>query len=459
MARVVSGALVAFLILTACVGEARRPPPDFTVPTTAPAPAVGRPAAMSTTTTTTTIPATITTVAAPTTTTLPREPVRVLEAGPNVPVLVGGLLPFSGDAGALGAAQADAIQLAADTFGEIAGHDVLLAPFEDSRCSVDGGRAASRAIAATGALVGSSPIVGIIGPGCDAAAIEAVPLLVGEGFALVSPSVGDADFTVGLDGSPGSLWLPGLFTLDEFAYAEAVTAARFVVRELDASRPAVLTLADDEASELSGRFFVETLEDLGVTAVAEIVAEEDDFDDELEDLLDEEPDVVFIAIGSEEAGTAIRSMADVEEYDEVARVVLGDALLDDDVDLDDADGVFFVMADSWAEGRDVTGVSYRDVRAEYERLYGREPSLDAARAYDATMLLLTAVAAAAEDREGTLVIDRQAVVDALFDADQPGFSGRLRCGEFGDCLEVRVRVLESTGDLSGTLANEVWVDD
>jgi ABC-type branched-subunit amino acid transport system substrate-binding protein len=469
MARIASGVLVALLGLTGCVGEARQPPAELSMPAAPPESVAREPltTVIATTSVTTAVPAESRTRAVPATTStistsipIPApQTATLLEAATGVPVLVAGVLPLSGDSRSRGSAQADAIQLAIEAFGTIADHDVELARVEDSRCSVDGGRAASRAIVALGATIESSPVVGVIGPGCDAAAIEAVPLLVGQGFAVVSPSVREDDFTADAFGLPGALWAPGLFTLEPSDHAEAVAAARFAVLEREASAPVVIRLADDEHGEISARLFTETLTTFAVSPVAEIVVAPDGVPGQLAHLADLSPDALFVAIGSSEAGVVLEALSGIEGLDDADRIVLGDALLTDVAHLDVALGAYVVMADGWAGGQDVTGTTYGDVRSEYERRFGREPTLDAVRAYDATMLLLSAVARVAEDRDGTLVIDRRRIVEALFDADQPGFSGRLVCGRNGNCLQVRVRVFQHTGDLPGTLANEVWIDD
>ncbi|HSG80413.1 MAG TPA: ABC transporter substrate-binding protein [Acidimicrobiia bacterium] len=464
MARPAAVALVAFVVITACGGEARTPPADLGArpAPVAPGPTTSAPDVDSSTTTVTSqpsMPGTTATTADATTPTTLAGPLTILEAGPGVPLLLSGLVPLSGSSARRGAAQADALQLAVETFGDIAGHGIGVATLHDTHCSIDGGRAASRAVVAAGAVIGGSPVVGVIGPGCDATAIEAVPMLIDHGFALVSPSLGEDDFMVDESGDAGPLWARGLFTLATADHAESVTAARFLVRERGSRRPVVVRIEGDEHGEVAARVFGDALSWSGVRAAADVAVSRTAPGPGLAMLVDVSPDALFLAIGGSDAGAVLEALAEMEELEDVDRIVLGDALLTDVAELEAAEGVYFVMADDRAGGQDVTGTTYADIRADYERRFGREPTSEAIRAYDATMLLLSAVARVAEDRDGTLVIDRRRIVDALFDADQPGFSGRLVCGRHGNCLQVRVRVLEHTGDLPGTLGNEVWIDD
>jgi branched-chain amino acid transport system substrate-binding protein len=85
---------------------------------------------------------------------------------------------------------------------------------------------------------------------------------------------------------------------------------------------------------------------------------------------------------------------------------------------------------------DATDEAYVEFLAKWEEIIGGvPPSGFHAHAYDATNLLLNAIEAVAVDSgDGTLVIGRQALRDAL-DAVEGyvGLTGTLACGETGDC--------------------------
>src|SRR5690606_27450774 len=84
----------------------------------------------------------------------------------------------------------------------------------------------------------------------------------------------------------------------------------------------------------------------------------------------------------------------------------------------------------------------------YEADYGTAPTAPFhAHAYDATNMLLDAIAAVAQqDADGNLLIGRQALRDALYATSGfEGITGTLTCNEFGDCADPRISVSEVQG--------------
>ena len=450
-------ALVAALAvaLAGCVNDARRPSTSTaaSVPATAPASATTRPVATTTTTTEPPTPVVVT----PTTTTSAVDlgPITLLEAGPGQPLLVGGMFPFFGPAGDSGAAQADAVQLAVERFGDIAGHDVLLAPFEDSRCTVDGGRSAARSIVSAGPAIAGGPVVGILGPACDAAYIEGVPLLVEAGFTVVSPTVADPSFTSDLQGEAGSLHVDGFFTVAPNEVRLGAAAARFAASHLGVTRPAVVVMQDRTGL---GDLFAKSMSQAGspVVGTAVLPADLGGVRGLLRALIDLEPDVVFIALDPDDASTVLGVLRGIPALADAVRLVPGPPSDSVGDAADEVVATYYVANDEEPGGRDATGSRYRDVYEAYERAFGRPPTFEAMRAYDATMLLLTAVSEVAEDRSGTLVIDRRALVAAMGDVGVRSFFGWLACDPFGDCLEGRVNAFAEAASLGETLADVVW---
>ncbi len=81
----------------------------------------------------------------------------------------------------------------------------------------------------------------------------------------------------------------------------------------------------------------------------------------------------------------------------------------------------------------------------YQEAYGTAPTAPFhAHAYDATMMLLDAVEAVAQqDADGNLLIGRQALRDALYaTSGYEGITGTLTCNEFGDCADPKISVSE-----------------
>ena len=79
----------------------------------------------------------------------------------------------------------------------------------------------------------------------------------------------------------------------------------------------------------------------------------------------------------------------------------------------------------------------------YQEMFGSEPTnVYHAHAFDATNILLNAVESVAQQGEdGTLIIGRQALRDAVAaTAGYEGVTGTLTCSEFGDCADARIAV-------------------
>ena len=100
--------------------------------------------------------------------------------------------------------------------------------------------------------------------------------------------------------------------------------------------------------------------------------------------------------------------------------------------------------------------------ARFKAKYGKPPITSYhAQLYDATHLLLGAIAAtASQEEDGTLHIGRQALRDWLYGVeDFDGLTGRLSCDAFGDCGAARfnvVRFEDPRAGLEGLLGNIVY---
>jgi branched-chain amino acid transport system substrate-binding protein len=79
----------------------------------------------------------------------------------------------------------------------------------------------------------------------------------------------------------------------------------------------------------------------------------------------------------------------------------------------------------------------------YEQMFGSEPTAPFhAHSYDATMMVLDAVEEVAQEgSDGTLLIGRQALRDALYATSGfEGITGTLSCDEVGDCANPAIAV-------------------
>lgn len=93
-------------------------------------------------------------------------------------------------------------------------------------------------------------------------------------------------------------------------------------------------------------------------------------------------------------------------------------------------------------GQPETG-AYEEFVARYEETYGESPiQAFHARAYDAVNMVFNAIEQVAEEQDdGTLVIDRRALIEAMYQMEHEGLTGTLRCNEFGDCASPVIAIL------------------
>jgi branched-chain amino acid transport system substrate-binding protein len=91
----------------------------------------------------------------------------------------------------------------------------------------------------------------------------------------------------------------------------------------------------------------------------------------------------------------------------------------------------------------------------YLERYGTEPTAPFhAHAYDATNMILNAIEKVAQQTaDGTLLIGRQALRDALFaTSGLEGITGTLTCDQYGDCADPQISVSQiESGDF-----NRIW---
>lgn len=108
-------------------------------------------------------------------------------------------------------------------------------------------------------------------------------------------------------------------------------------------------------------------------------------------------------------------------------------------------------------GQPDTG-DYADFVSKYEAKYGESPTQAFhARAYDAANMVFDSIEAVAEVQDdGTVVIDRQALIEAMYAIEHQGLTGTLRCNEFGDCASPVIAIFrfeDVDAGVEGVLSN------
>lgn len=366
-----------------------------------------------------------------------------VEIGPGEPIALASALVITGPNTDLGADSQRGVELAIEFRGEVAGHAVELLALDDG-CAAEGGQTAASQV------VSNPQIVALIGTSCSGAGVPAAQIISDAGYVMVSPSNTSPALT-----DPEQAWRPGYLRTAHNDLIQGAAMADFAFNELGVTRAAAIHDGDPYTEGLASAFS-DAFEALGGEMVA--------FEAEAADATNVEPLLTTIAAAEPEfvffpvfipLGSLITT---------TARNIPG---LEDTAFLAAADGIlspsFLENAGDSAEGMYASGPDLSFANEFYEaeflpaymEAYGVEPTAAFhAHAYDATNMVFDAIEAVAQiGEDGTLLIGRQALRDALYaTSGYEGITGTLTCDEFGDCADARISVSEVT---SGEFAR-IW---
>lgn len=368
-----------------------------------------------------------------------------VEVADGDPIEIGAMFVLSGPNADLGEDSKDGVELAIADFGAIAGREVELTA-EDEQCSPEGGQTAATRIAA------NDNIIGAIGTSCSGAAEPAIPILADAGMVLISPSNTAPKLTA--EDRPEEY--SGYLRTAHNDLFQGRVAAEFAYNELGLRTAATVHDGSPYAEELQN-VFAEVFAELGgeITSQEAIQVNDTDMTPVLTSIADGGPEVIYYPIFTAEGGFMTDQARAVEGLEDV--VLMG------------ADGLyspsFVEAAGPAAEGMYLSGPFVGD-SPEYEAFlealeaeFGRGPlSGFHAHAYDATTMLLQAIAASsATDDDGNLLIGRGAVRDALFATQGfEGLTGVLNCQETGDCATGEALAIFEIGAAQVEDPSENW---
>jgi ABC-type branched-subunit amino acid transport system substrate-binding protein/predicted Ser/Thr protein kinase len=359
------------------------------------------------------------------------DPAGCVVIGPDVPILIGVMLPLSGDRRDLGVAALHGVELAVGRKRNILGHPIEVVA-EDSICAEEG------ALRAAEALISNPGIVSIVGSSCPGTDYDPVRRLCAESMPLISPSGITPELT-----SPDRPEEFGCFlrtaavedmrpeAAAEFAWDSGVRRAATVQDEG--------ILSDNMVQRFTRRFV-----ELG----GEIVAQERLGPDNpevaplLERLANSEAQLLYAPVYVERGAEIASLMREIPPLREVR--LLG------------ADGMFtpryLGAAGEAAIGTllsapdiEVIGPGYFEFLLAYEEAFGEPPRAPlCAPAYDAAWMILSAIEDVARRLdEGTLIIGRRALLERLYATrGLNGVTGRLSCNPNGDCGKPSAAVYE-----------------
>ncbi len=347
------------------------------------------------------------------------------------PILIGYMLLLSGPDEALGIAARNSLEMAMEDRGQILGHPIELHG-EDSHCDPDGGQRAA-------SIFASAPkVVAVVGPTCSNAARGAIPVMCEANIPLISPSSTGAELT-----APDRP--PHFHCFLSTAFTEAVlggTAARFAL-DMGIGRAATIHDGSPFSDILQGAFSREFEEGGGViTAQEPIPPDGPDLNSVLAHIAATGPELIYIPVNFE-LGVQVTHM--VRENPELRDILLMGA-----------DGMFtpgyLAATGETAMGTllvspDVTALDpgYPEFLLRYEGRYGGLPPNPFYRsAYDTATMIFTAIERiAVREDDGTLVIGRMALLEALYATrGLRGMSGTLTCNQSGNCANPATAIYE-----------------
>lgn len=352
-----------------------------------------------------------------------------VELGPDEPIAIGAMLVVSGAVSYLGEDSLGGIELAIESRdGELLGREIELI-VEDSLCTAEGGQTAAQRLSA------DETIVGVIGTNCSSAAQGAMPIISSAGMVMIAPSNTSPSLTND-DIDAGGSHQPGYFRTSHNGLMEGMRNAEFATNVLDAA--SIATIHDgDPYTEGLARVVADTFAELGGSVVFEGAVNKGDTDmaSILTEIAVRIPDVIYLPLFEPEVNFFIAQMAHISGLEDTSIIGGGASFV---AGFPENTGAAALGV--YISGPMVSGAAYDELLMAWDDLIGgTPPSGYHAHAYDATNMLLDAVASVAIQREdGSLIIGRQAIRQAVASIEgYPGLTGNLTCLDespfAGDC--------------------------
>jgi branched-chain amino acid transport system substrate-binding protein len=362
------------------------------------------------------------------------DPMGEVTLRPGEPIHIAYWVVISGPNTSLGTDVVRGIEIAMDDFGgQIKGFPLKLSG-QDAGCSAEGGQAAATKLAA------DPTIVAAIGSTCSSAAKPGVPILWKAGIPTVSPS-NTAPFLT--DPNRGSGY-DGYARTCHNDKIQGAVAAQFAFNEKGLKKAATIHDGSVYAEQLA-QVFAATFKKLGgtVTSMEAVSPNDTDMRPVLTKIATGNPDIIYYPIFIAEGGFITRQSKEISGLEKT--VLMG------------ADGMF--SPDFYkAAGMAAVGMyhsspdfgafagGYQDFLKKHQKKYGEKPIAPFhGHAYDATMMILTAIDKVAVKKGDNLVIGRKALRDALLaTANMQGLTGKINCDQYGDCADPKIAVYQTS---------------
>ena len=358
------------------------------------------------------------------------DAIGCVEVAPGDPILIASALSISGDTADLGTDSQRGAEIAINERGELLGHSIELQP-EDDGCNAEGGQTAATKI------VANPQVVGVIGTTCSGAGVPAAGIISDAGYVMISPSNTSPALP-----DPNQSFKPGYLRTAHNDLVQGAAVADFAYNELGLRKAAAIHDGDPYTEGLA-KAFSDSFTALGGEMVA--------FEAESKEATNVEPLLTSIAAAGPEflfypvfmpLGGLLTNTAKTIPGLENTVLAAADGLQTQtllDAAGDNAEGMY-----ASGPNLEFTNTRYQDeFIPAYTEAFGEEPiNVFHAHAYDAANLLMDAIAQVAQQgADGTLLIGRQALRDALYaTSGYQGLTGTLTCNEYGDCADANIGI-------------------
>lgn len=383
-------------------------------------------------------------------------PLGQVVIAPGQSIEIRSLNVLTGANATLGIPNQRGVELAIADFGQVAGHDVNLGTGLDDLCSAEGGQAGAQTI------VSDPQVIGVIGTSCSGAAASASPLISAAGLVMISPSNTSPSLTSDLEGNVNPNYQPGYYRTAHNDLFQGRAVADFLFNTLGLTTAAAIHDGDPYTDGLATAFS-DAFELLGGEIVVYTAVSVGDVDmvPVLTEVAAGAPQALFFPIFIAEGQFLAQQVAGIAGLEDTV-LISADALISPAfMELPEAEGIYHSGPDlgygsntNSHTGQDATGFL-----ADYTAAYGEDPSAPFwAHSYDATTMLLTAIATVGVDIDGTLYVDRQDLRDELNATSFNGIIGAISCDAFGDCGAQKITIVlnNDTSDFAVSSSNVVY---
>ena len=338
----------------------------------------------------------------------------------NDPIRLAAMVALSGEGSYLGEDSLRGVEIAlAERDHLLLGHPVEVVNM-DTACTVEKGRMAA-------IEVGADPLlIGIIGDTCSAVTEAIIPVVNQANLVMISPSSTQPDLPQA-DISAEGEWQRSFFRTAPNSLWQGAVAAEFAVNELGVATAAIIH-DDTEGSLALQQAFATTFTALGgqITFAGQVATGQVDIQEAMMAVNTGGPELLYLPLFEPEANLVINNLAEGREL-----LLLGpDSLFLPSF----AESTGMAVEGMALTNMAVAGAAYEEFLSQWLVLYGEDPVVPFhAYAYDATVILLNAIEVVVQEgRNGSLLIGRQALREAVERTRLDGLTGRLVC-ETAEC--------------------------